>query len=73
MRKTKNNIKRCANYLRKSIRRGRGIGCSKPAQKSKSRSRSKSRRSKTPETGPRDIDIYARNIIEAKTKHKRLI
>lgn len=78
MRKTK----RKKNYLGKSKRRGRGIGCSKPARKSKSRSRSKSRsksksgksrRSKTPETGARHIDIYEDNIIDAKTKHKRLI
>ena len=76
MRKTKNNRKRCINYLGKSKRRGRGIGCSKPAQKSKSRSKSKSaksRRSKTPETGARYVDIYEEHIIAAKTKHKRLI
>ena len=82
MRKTKNNRKRCINYLGKSKRRGRGIGCSKPEQKSKlrrkskSRSRSKSaksRRSKTPETGPRYIDIYEDNIAAAKAKHKILI
>jgi len=72
MRKTK----RKKNYLGKSKRRGRGIGCSKPAKKSKSTSRSKSgksRRSKTPETGPRYIDIYEDNIAEAKAKHKILI
>ena len=67
MRKTKNNRKRCINYLGKSKRRGRGIGCSKPAKKSKSR------RSKTPETGARYIDIYEDNIIAVKAKHKRLI
>jgi len=74
MRKTKR--KRCINYLGKSKRRGRGIGCSKPAKKSKSRSKSKSgksRRSKTPETGARYIDIYEDNIIAAKAKHKKLI
>jgi len=77
MRKTKR--KRCINYLGKSKRRGRGIGCSKPAKKSKStsrsksRSQSKSRRSKTPETGSRYIDIYEDNIIAEKTKHKRLV
>ena len=72
MRKTKRKKK----YLGKSKRRGRGIGCSKPAKKSKSTSRSKSgksRRSKTPETGPRYIDIYEDNIAEAKAKHKILI
>jgi hypothetical protein len=76
MRKTKNNRKKCINYLGKSKRRGRGIGSSKPARKSKSRSKSKSaksRRSKTPETGARYIDIYEEHIIAAKTKHKRLI
>jgi hypothetical protein len=74
MRKTKNNRKRY--YLGKSKRRGRGIGSSKPVKKSKSRSKyksAKSRRSKTPETGARYIDIYEDNIIAAKTKHKRLI
>jgi|UniRef100_A0A6C0CCI9 hypothetical protein len=72
MRKTR----RKKNYLGKSKRRGRGIGCSKPARKSKSHSKSKSaksRRSKTPETGARHIDIYEDKIIAAKTEHKRLI
>ena len=76
MRKTKNNRKKCINYLGKSKRTRLRIGCSKPAQKAKSRMNSKSRksrRSKTPETGARYIDIYEEHIISAKAKHKRLI